>query len=269
MPDGAAIVYLYDGSLDGLMCCVFESYTRRETPIDIVTVDEPQGLLYPTREIITVAAHAQRIYASLSQRICADAEELVRLGFLTCAPDKALLIYRFICLGYRFGGRVMSMLTDDTVCALNNAVKSLLNERHLLTGFIRFSEYSGALVATIEPKNFVLPLLKSHFCSRFAEEHFMIYDAAHGMALTYSPYKANVIPVESLQLPEEDEAELQYRRLWKQYYDTIAIEARYNPKCRMTHMPKRYWAYMTEFQENPSARMKQHVANRLSAPPAK
>ena len=30
---------------------------------------------------------------------------------------------------------------------------------------------------------------------------------------------------------------------------TIAIEDRYNPKCRMTHMPKRYWENMTEFLE--------------------
>ena len=30
--------------------------------------------------------------------------------------------------------------------------------------------------------------------------------------------------------------------------ELIAIEGRYNPKCRMTHMPKRYWNTMTEFQ---------------------
>ena len=42
--------------------------------------------------------------------------------------------------------------------------------------------------------------------------------------------------------------ELDFRRLWRQFYDTVAIEGRYNPRCRMTHMPKRYWAHMTEFQ---------------------
>ena len=44
--------------------------------------------------------------------------------------------------------------------------------------------------------------------------------------------------------------ELAYRKLWRTFYDTIAIEGRRNPKCRMTNMPKRYWAMMTEFQKD-------------------
>ena len=34
----------------------------------------------------------------------------------------------------------------------------------------------------------------------------------------------------------------------RRFYDTIAIRERENPRCRMTHMPKRYWGTMTEFQ---------------------
>ena len=47
------------------------------------------------------------------------------------------------------------------------------------------------------------------------------------------------------------ETELDYRRLWRRFYDTVSIEGRYHPKCRMTHMPKRYWNTMTEFQTEP------------------
>ena len=46
-----------------------------------------------------------------------------------------------------------------------------------------------------------------------------------------------------------DETEAKYRLLWKRFYDTIAIRERENPRCRMTHMPKRYWGTMTEFQD--------------------
>ena len=45
-----------------------------------------------------------------------------------------------------------------------------------------------------------------------------------------------------------DEKEANYRLLWKRFYDTIAIKERENPKLRQTHMPKRYWNTMTEFQ---------------------
>ena len=43
--------------------------------------------------------------------------------------------------------------------------------------------------------------------------------------------------------------EAQYRRLWKRFYDTIEIKERHNPRRRMSHMPKRYWETMTEFQD--------------------
>ncbi len=29
------LIYYYDGSFDGLLCCVFESYDKKEIPLDI------------------------------------------------------------------------------------------------------------------------------------------------------------------------------------------------------------------------------------------
>ena len=43
--------------------------------------------------------------------------------------------------------------------------------------------------------------------------------------------------------------ELRYRVLWKRFYKTIAIAARENPRCRMTHCPKRYWENMLEMED--------------------
>ena len=35
--------------------------------------------------------------------------------------------------------------------------------------------------------------------------------------------------------------------MWRNYFQTIAIEQRRNPKCQNTHLPKRYRHVMTEF----------------------
>ena len=43
-----------------------------------------------------------------------------------------------------------------------------------------------------------------------------------------------------------DETEKRYRRLWRCFYDTIAIRERENPKLRMSHMPKRFWPLLPE-----------------------
>ena len=135
----------------------------------------------------------------------------------------------------------------DTV---RRAVRHLEEEAHLLTGFVRFSELEGALVGEISPKNWVLPLLRPHFCGRYPQERFLLYDRTHQEVLIHVPGKWAISPMEDFQMGPAGAQELLYRKMWRKFYDTIAIEGRYNPKCRMTHMPKRYWGNMTEFQQD-------------------
>ena len=241
------LVYSYDGTFDGLLCCVFESYDKKEVPVDILLPESSQTLLFETKKITTDSEKTKRVLLSIPKKIGVPALEFVRHAFLTCFPQKKLYILLFLRLGYRYGPSVMNMLTNDIVNTLTKAVKHLNNESHLLRGFVRFSILNNVLVAEIEPKNYVLPLLTQYFCERYPEESFLIYDKAHSMALVYRPYQAGIIPVEDLELPEADETEQAFRKLWRIFYDTIEIPGRHNPKCRMSHMPKRYWKYMTEF----------------------
>ena len=249
MPDRTDLVYAYDGSFEGLMCCVFESYQLKEIP-NVIRPPGVQESLFDTAKWIKTDEHkSDRVFNAIPLKISSQAQKLVQLGFLTCAPNKELLIYHFLRLGFKVGRKVMTMLTDDTVCSLQKAVNHLTRESHKFKGFVRFSIYGEVLVAVIEPNNFVLPLLSLHFCDRFHNEAFMIYDKTHSMALIYRSQKTELIFVDELTLPEVEATEIEYRRLWKQFYKTIAIEGRNNPRCRMTLMPKKYWGQMTELKE--------------------
>ena len=58
------------------------------------------------------------------------------------------------------------------------------------------------LGAVIHPKNYILPLLRGHFCARFPEENFLIYDAVHQAVLLYQNHKAQFMELaEPLTLP--------------------------------------------------------------------
>lgn len=241
--------YRYDGSFDGFLCCVFESFLRKETPAAIFPEDGPYSL-YQEKWVATEPEKAARVYRALPARISPQAAELARLAFLTCMPEKELPLLRFLQEGFRTGGRIMNFLADNDVAALKKAVGHLQNEAHLLSGFVRFSEHGGVLTSTITPKNYVLPLLAAHFCTRMPGERFLIFDRTHREALLYKPGEAQIVPMESFTPPPPDQTEEEYRRLWRRFYHTIAIEGRTNHKCRMTHMPKRYWGNMTEFQED-------------------
>lgn len=261
MPDRSDVVYLYDGSFEGLLCCVFESYDKREIPSDICRLDVPQATLFPMREIGTEPEKAARVLRSIPQKMGAEALLFVQKAFLTFYEKKELYILLFLRLGYKHGPSVMSMLADDVVHTLFKAVKHLDNESHRMKEFLRFSEFNGVLVAEMEPYNTVLPMIKKHFCERFPNERFLIFDRSHGMALVHEPGRSAIIPMDELETPSPDEEEYEFRELWRLFYNTIEVPGRHNEKLRMTLMPKRYWKYMTEFQtdaekalKNPSGR---------------
>jgi probable DNA metabolism protein len=205
--------------------------------------------LLDTREINTDTDRAERVIDAIRSKISPEALDLVRKTYLTCLAEKELAVLKFLRLGFKKGPSVIDMLAEDSVSVLQKAVRHMSREAHLLSGFIRFSDYSGLLVSVIEPKNCVLPLIADHFCDRYSGEAFVIHDATHELALLYQKGRREIAPMVDLPPMRVTKKEIMYRALWKRFYDTIGIEGRYNPTCRMSHMPKRYWAHMTEFQD--------------------
>jgi len=249
------VCYQYDGTFAGFLTCVYESYVRREYPAAFSAPEEARLSLYPERFVPAHREHALRVYRSLSARMGPEGRRLASLAFLTCLPQRERAIYDFIRLGYDVGPGVVCRLTDDRVDRLNKAVGHLTHEAHLYQGFVRFSDYGGLLAGEIRPKNRVLPLLRPHFCGRFSGEAFLLYDHTYREALLHQPRPERwaIVPMEEFRLAPPGQEERCYRALWRSFYNAIAIRERYNPKLRMTHMPKRYWDMMTEFQTDPEA----------------
>ena len=260
MFDRTDLIYRYDGTFDGLLTCVFESFAAKERPGCIQGPDCTQFSLFATRMIHTDPERALRVRAGISQKISPEALGFVLNAFRTCLPEKELAILDFLRLGFRVGPRVMERFSEPCLNKLYRAVGSLKEEAHLFCGFVRFTDCEGALSSVIDPKNEVLPLLMPHFLERYPNERFAIFDRTHRRVLLGQRGRGRIVPLEKLELPEAGEDERLFRALWQRYYDTIAIEGRENPVCRRSHMPKRFWGNMTEFQdrEAPVSRRRLH-----------
>ena len=241
------IIYQYDGSFDGFLCCVYESYTQKERPTAILCDGDDEPGLFEIRAVMTEREHAQRVYRSFL-KISPGVGAFLRRAFLTCMDDKEMAMYRFIVKLYREGAPLLTRLNDETYHPLRKAVRHLSGEAEALRGFVRFSELGGILGAEIEPKNRVLPILRSHFCDRYRNESFFIYDRTHREALLCSGGVSRIVPLEHFEMAPPDETEADYRRLWRRFYDTIAIRERENLKLCQSNLPKRYRNTMTEFQ---------------------
>ena len=245
----ADVVYLYDGSFEGFLCCVYESFAQHEIPFAVWTPQRETATLYPVKEISTDPAIARRVFASFGKKLGAETEYLVSRDFLSGQEDKELLLLRFLHLAFALGPGTVKREGHPVVAPLYAMKKSLDWEVDKFQGFVRFEEHDGMLGAVIHPKNYILPLLRPHFCGRFPEEDFMIYDAVHQAVLLHEKHGTRLLELAApLELPPPSAREQQFQALWTQFYRTLEIQARHNEKGRITHCPKRFWADMVEMR---------------------
>lgn len=249
MSDRRNIVYLYDGTFEGLLTAVFESFELHLFPCSIESTENGQQSL--GAEYIhthTDATKAERVL----NRVLSDSGDrplfdLYRC-FLSNVPDKEMYIFNYIRACMKFKKSVNSRLTVECVNKVVSASQAVGSEAHLYTGFVRFSELeNGVYYSRIEPKNNVLPLISTHFRKRYSSMPFIIHDTARNQCLVYNGKTCLIHEGVDIPVLHLSDSESEYRKMWKKFYDTIEIKERHNGRCRMTHMPKRYWKFMTEF----------------------
>ena len=250
MFDRADVIYHYDGSFEGLLCCVFTSFQRKETPLEIVPEIAAAPSFFPVRVVATDRARAARVCAGLKDRIAFHAQGLVQTAYLCASPDREMQILLFLQRGFDIGYPVLSRLADPAVAPFLKSVRAVEREAMHYCGFVRFRDCGGALGAVIEPQGRVLPLLAAHFVGRYNSEQFFIYDKTHGEGLYANKGRAEMVSAERFDLAE-DRSETDYEALWKVFHRAVSIGERRNPRCQQTHMPKRYWKYLPELASAP------------------
>ncbi len=241
-----SIHYSYDGTLGGFYSLVFHCFATKQMPQMIGTAAESS--LLPSLYIDLNQQHALRV-AKAIKKLGTRIDNLIKNIFLSCLKDKEMHLLRFLQLAFNEGGKTITNLGHELVAPLIAAEKHLFKERHLLLGFIRFSDFDGKLIAIISPKNFVLPYLGGHFQARLGRQDFLIYDKTHKAALIAENFQHQIIELNDLILPTVSEDEKKYRQLWRQFFNDIAIAARENPICQRNLLPLRYRANMTEFND--------------------
>lgn len=242
------VCYRYDGTFDGLLCCIFESYVNHEWAAEILTTADPNFTLWDEREVATDPGRAGRVRRGLVKKTSPTFLRHLELAHLTCMPDRDMTLYSLIRRGLDEGRGVERDLTDPAVANMTLALRHLWGETEKLRGFTRFSDAEGVLVGEVEPKNRLLTLLGPFFADRLRGEKVVLYDRTHREALFCQGGRWAVLPAEDFHLGPAGAEEKGWRALWRRFYAAVSIQGRENPRCQNTHLPKRYRPYMTEFQ---------------------
>ncbi len=252
MSERSALILLHDGTLEGVLSAVFDSYSYSPPPMGLETAScyQPQlGCRY--KDVSTDRHHAARVIAGVQRKMGPLGYRKVWQAFLHSNQEKDTIIYRYIRLGMKEGEQIHHMLTHPIVLAIDKLCALTGREASFLTEFVRFSEVEGHLYyAEITPEHMVLPLIMPHFAARMNTHPFLIHDKTHGLAGVYDRTRWVLVSTEELTIPRLSENEEHYRRLWRTFYDTVAIKERLNPQLRQQLMPKKYWKNITELQPN-------------------
>lgn len=241
--------YLYDGTFEGLLTCIYHHYyTDRASGICRRSCYQP-NLLGGYLEVETDELKAVTVYEAIERKISTYDLRRIYKAYLSCDEDKEMKILKYVVKGFRVGPAVSMLHGDPVVSALEAIEKKIHVEQERMLQFVRFSVMENdVLYAEIEPDNDVLELIAGHFRDRFRNAPFIIRDLKRGKAIVAYGGHWYISGFTDDDVPEQSSEEQEYRKLWKNYFDNIAIKERKNPRCQRSFMPLRYWKHLTEVQ---------------------
>ena len=238
--------YLYDGSFEGLLSCVYLHYYEDSASGIFVKSQYQSNSLRPCKDVVTSFTCSDKVYSAIRKKISPLALQNTYYLYLSNDANKEMLILNYLKMGFKLGKSVDDKHADSLVHDVHILSRKVLAESHRFLGLIRFTDTSVFLYSAIEPDHNILILLGDHFSDRLKNEKFIIHDKRRSKALISSDgiwYVTDFHSKKDFPLWEKEEY---YRSLWQNYFKHIAIDQRKNPRLQAQYMPRRYWKNLPE-----------------------
>ncbi|MGI6085375.1 MAG: TIGR03915 family putative DNA repair protein [Acetivibrionales bacterium] len=242
------MIYVTDGSFEGILTAVFEAYENKEKPDRIITQSSYQvSFDVAVKEIDTDEEKSDRVYNTIIEKMSHEALQTMYKAWLSEYCDIGTALYKYIKIGLKMGKKVLSYLQNPDVLLVADLAHKTAYEAHRFLGILRFKKLkNGLYYSRIEPDNNITMLITEHFAKRLSDQPWIIHDAKRNV---YALYDTNqVVFVNDYVSIVGDFEDEKFEQLWKNYFKAIAIESRKNPKLQRQYMPKRYWKNLSELQ---------------------
>ncbi len=247
--------YIFDGSFEGFLTAIYESYYNSKKPELILTEENYVADLFSEPVyIITDENKSVKVYNSLREKLTSQFIRNVFYVFLSEEEEAPTLLYHYIRKGFIMGPKIDLCLKDPEVLKVQKLQKKVTYECHRMLGFIRFSSLKpNLLYSAMEPDYNILSIIVPHFTKRLSSENFIIHDVKREIAAMYNKDQYVITPFQysSYLALKTYSAQDEYELLWQEYFKNIAIAKRANPRLQKRCMPLRYWKHMLETKWQP------------------
>lgn len=243
--------YFFDGTKNGLLTCIFESFYDRRIPDDVTTECVQCGLLDEIVTIKTDNEKAERVYKCLKN--CKTKYLVSDFNLTFRSGEKSRFKVLFDYLNVAISNKdidVSKAFALPEIQAFTDLRNRIYTETHRFKGFLRFMETEkGFYYACYEPDNDITELLVPHFTARL-QSPFIIHDIKRNILALCDGKRYKILNGGdngvTVFMSESEEIFLD---LWQQYYKSINIEERKNLRQMRNYMPERYWKNLSEKQE--------------------
>jgi probable DNA metabolism protein len=240
-------VYLYDGSFEGFLSVVYQSFYEKKPASKIVKSLKDISLLDEVVEIVTDNIHAQKVHQALQSRFEKRNYNKIFHTFLCDSKDFEKALYDFIVIGFKNQNKLAD-INHPSIYYLEKLEREYFRHLDKMYGFIRFEELEdGSLYAKIEGKFNILPYLGKHFVKRLDGYDFIIHDTVRALAYVKTKEGGMIHQVADFEAPKLSKDEAKFQKLWKLFFGHVTIKERKNLKLQKNWIPLLYRTYMTEF----------------------
>lgn len=248
-------IFLCEDTPEGIFTGIYKAWEEgvNHTGVEVEGYQN-MSLFVQYQKVVTDWELAQKVVRSVKEKISPLAYEQIYHATLCTDEDKAQKIYRYMRKGFRIGARILEALGDEDVLAVFEMDRQVSREAHVYLEIIRFEELQNhVLVARINPKCHVLPLIVEHFSDRLWQENWVILDTQRKISAVHMAKKGYFftrnINEETLKKMKRSRTQQEMEKLWKCFFHSIAIDERKNEALQKQMMPLRYRKYMNEMTD--------------------
>ena len=253
------IIFSYDKTFEGLLTVVFDAYVRKSFPDRLFGEQDVLPLFYEEKHrVYTDADKSDRVWKGLQKKLSKSALAQLSTVWLSELPQIDELIFQYIRLALDTKQAVELNFGHPVVLEMAKIWRKVNNERMRVMQFLRFQKMADQMYFTaVEPIYNVMPLVLPYLKDRFADQCWLIYDMKRNYGYYYDLKSVEEVSFEAEDvngisgISDDsllDKQEKMYQKLWKTYFNAIAIRERFNPRLHKQNLPVRFWKYLTEKQ---------------------
>ena len=148
-------IYIYDKTFDGLLTAVFDAYSRKTFPDELLSEGDALPLFYDElHTVITDEEKAARVWRGLQKKVSSSALGCLTQSWLSELPEVGMLIFRYIRKAIDAPRSIETNFADPDVLQLAQIWKKVDWERIRLMQFVRFQKAAdGTFFAALPIKN--------------------------------------------------------------------------------------------------------------------